>query len=72
MKAFMLINMPEKWCDDAFAKDADGNVVWWKDPKAVQFNMQGALHHAYVTEELRVVYEKIYGTSEMKEGKGLP
>jgi len=70
----MLINTPEKWCDDshAFAKDADGNAVWWKDPNAVQFDMQGALHHAYVPEELRVIYEKIYGTIEMKEGKGLP
>ena len=74
MKAHELINTEDKWSRDAFAKDNSGKPVYWHDPNAVQFDLQGALHRAYggIGSCLHDTYGFIYNTEEMQEHAGLP
>lgn len=72
MKAHELLQFENNWCDDAFAKDTHGKSVWWHDPSAVQFDLQGAIHRCYPErDDLRTVYSQIFRSDEFKFGKGL-
>lgn len=72
MKAYELIDAKTKFLDDAFAKDVDGRIVSWRSTAAVQFDLLGAIHHVYHGQDLAAVYEQLYRTKEMVDGKSLP
>ena len=68
MKVFELISNQSSWCDDAFAKDAMGNKVYWKSELAVQFDFMGAIHHCYSGQDLYAIYGYVYSKPEMADG----
>jgi hypothetical protein len=43
-RARALIATPETWAQDEFARDAHGDPVSWRSPKAVRFCLWGALN----------------------------
>jgi hypothetical protein len=45
-RARALIATPETWTRDEFARDAQGEPVNWRSPKAVGFCLWGALNRA--------------------------
>jgi hypothetical protein len=46
MKAYELIDSPDKWCKEGYAKDKDGFCVDPRDDSAVQFCAVGACARA--------------------------
>ena len=48
MKAYEVIDTPEKWCQNSVAKDRHGLAASANDSNAVSFCIYGALHRAYV------------------------
>jgi hypothetical protein len=45
-RARALIGAPETWTQSEFARDAQGDPVSWRSPKAVRFCIWGALNRA--------------------------
>lgn len=52
MKVYELLSTPEKWCQGAFARDANGQAVWWSEPSAVCWSLTGAIWKCYGYSEL--------------------
>ena len=55
----------KRWCRNAYAKDKDGDCVWFDDLRAVSFSIEGGLNFCYADMRDR---EKIYAclTSAVK------
>lgn len=53
MKVKDLLDSPDKWCEDDFARHADGNVVEPDDPTACQWCLAGAVIKCYADENER-------------------
>jgi hypothetical protein len=53
MKAYELLDSPEKWIKGAFARDKEGNSVPCGDRKACCWDVLGAIKLCYDTEEER-------------------
>ena len=50
MKAYELLDKPEKWTQGAFGEDEAGNAVGSRCPTAVCWCMAGAINRCYGTE----------------------
>ena len=47
MKVCNFLNSPEKWTQDAYARNALGFEVDANDPSAVSWNLSGAINYCY-------------------------
>jgi hypothetical protein len=61
MKAYEVINTPDKWCKGTLALDAGGGHVSPKDLSAVQFCIVGALARVYGlgTENCKMAFRRL-------------
>lgn len=48
MKAYELLNTPDKWCKESLALTKDGEEVLANDPNAVKFCIVGAIQKCYL------------------------
>ncbi len=51
MKAYEVIDTPEKWCQHMVARDRNGLRTDASSPNAVAFCMYGALYRAYAVKQ---------------------
>ncbi len=72
VKLYELFSDPDRWCNDAFAKDSNGDAVAWHSYSAVKWDLQGAIHRFTPSADICSVYTRIYGADEMSDGKSLP
>ena len=71
MKASKLIEDSDRWTSHNMSEDVNGNVVYWRSAMAYRFNLQGAIHHAYPSEDLHFIYRRIYDSPAVYPDKSL-
>lgn len=71
MKAYQRLEDIEYWLDDAFSKNGYDQSVPWKQYDAIKFDMQGAIHASYNSEDLWPIYGLLYSQPETCDLKSL-
>jgi hypothetical protein len=66
MKAYELLDSPEKWTQGAMARNADGDVVAVTSPKAVRWCLAGAIKRSNGTEDWEKAYDAFFETNKRR------
>jgi hypothetical protein len=67
MKAYELLDKPEKWTQGAYAKDANGRIVSALSPEATCWDVSGAAYRAYGDWKIALsILERLYSVTQKR------
>ncbi|MBV9489362.1 MAG: hypothetical protein JO069_06515 [Verrucomicrobia bacterium] len=67
MKAHQLLNLPEAWCQEAPAEDADGHKLQAFDSRAVKWCVLGAIQKVYAPGEWGEAMDRVLRALSVSE-----
>lgn len=72
MKAYELLDSPEKWCQKFYALTADGEDAFGWNEGTCKWCMLGAIQHCYSSHDRQEAVIRLYATLNKKYGTNDP